>query len=131
MKNSQYELLEKTLHEIADLNKKIPIIVEGEKDKAALRQIGMAGEIIVINCGFSIEILCEVVSRKYNEVIILTDWDKKGGVLARKLKDLLTANGTKYNDVLRARIASSCKKEIKDVESLPALLERHRRQQQI
>ncbi|RLF49903.1 MAG: topoisomerase [Thermoplasmata archaeon] len=120
------EELEKTIDEMIELNKSIPVIVEGDRDVAALRRVGVVGKIIVINTGLSIEVLCETIAREYDEVIILTDWDRKGGMLARRLRELLLANGTKCNESIRAKLSFICKRSIKDVESLPQYIERLR-----
>jgi 5S rRNA maturation endonuclease (ribonuclease M5) len=55
-------------------------------------------------------------------VIILTDWDKRGGRLARSLKDACANSGLRYDLDFRRRIALIAGRWVKDVESLPALL---------
>jgi len=71
--------------------------------------------------------MCEEISKEYKKVIILTDWDKKGGDLCRRLKKYLNANSVKYDDRIRAELTEVCKKEIKDVESLFTYVENLRR----
>jgi 5S rRNA maturation endonuclease (ribonuclease M5) len=70
--------IEKTLDELREKNKEIPIIVEGEKDKRALKSLGITGVIITINKGKTLTDFCDFLSSKYREIIILTDWDKRG-----------------------------------------------------
>ena len=67
------EELEKILEELKEENKKIPIVVEGDKDVEALRKLGMTGEIIRFNTGMSIPDFCDMISREYKSVILLTD----------------------------------------------------------
>ena len=43
------EYLKKALDELSEENKKVPVIVEGEKDIEALRKLGLTGEIITVN----------------------------------------------------------------------------------
>ena len=61
--------------------------------------------------------------RKF-QVIILTDWDKKGDYLAKLLQEGLKANAVKYNTDIRVRLASLCRKETKDVEGLVGTIQR-------
>jgi 5S rRNA maturation endonuclease (ribonuclease M5) len=114
----------KALDELKSLNAEIPIIVEGESDTKALRELGIKGEIIQINIGQRIFNFCEEISRKYPMVVILTDWDRKGGQLCKQLKEGFKANDVKYNIDIRARLAGYCKKETKDVEGLPGCIYR-------
>ncbi len=118
------EDLDKVLDDLIEKNRSVPIIVEGEYDRRALRKLGVLGDIRVLNRGNSILALCEGVAREHREAIILTDWDVRGGRLARNLRDALTANGVRYDDELRARLTILCRKDIKDVESLHRFAER-------
>ncbi len=120
------EKVEKVLEELNEHNLESPIIVEGEHDESALRELGINGKIIILNQGMSILHVCEDIAKLYECAIILTDWDRKGGVLAHMLKEKLAANAVRYNQDIRARLSMLCKKEIKDVESLPGYLERLR-----
>ncbi|MCK5038542.1 MAG: toprim domain-containing protein [Thermoplasmata archaeon] len=123
---------EETLEEILDLIEElanqsdVPIIVEGRKDVRALEKLGIEGLIIVLNDGLSIIDTCTKLSEDHKKAIILTDWDRKGGQLARLLMDALEANGMKYNTDIRAGISRLSKKDIKDIESLPRFLARLR-----
>lgn len=116
----QLEELEASLEELKTLNNSIPVIVEGRKDELTLRAIGLKGKIIKLSS--SLPTFCEQLAEKWNEAVILTDWDKKGSVLCRAVKNLLVANGVKYNDKIRAKLIKYARKEIKDVEGLLVLL---------
>ena len=119
------EDVEKILEKLKLLNMECAVIVEGKKDEEALRKLRLNGKIIRI-VG-SISGMCEEISREHKKVIILTDWDKKGGDLYRRLKKYLNANSVKYDDRIRAELTEMCKKEIKDVESLATYVENLRR----
>ncbi len=119
-----HEDLERVLEDLTEKNRHAPIIVEGEYDRRALAELGVAGDIRVLNRGNSILALCESIAREYREAIILTDWDVRGGRIARHLRDALSANGVRYDDELRARLTILCRKDIKDVESLHRFAER-------
>jgi len=100
------------------------ILVEGLKDRGALAVLGIGGEVWQVQGPNSIFNLAEKLARESKEAIILTDWDRKGGQLARLLRDGLKANEVKYDDELRMRLVILVKKEIKDIESLPAFFTR-------
>lgn len=75
-----------------------PIIVEGKKDKEALNKVDIKNIFTIKEPLFK---LCENISKKYNEVIILTDLDKEGKRLYSKLKENLERNGVKVDDNFR------------------------------
>lgn len=114
--------LRKKIEELASLD--VPIIVEGRKDEKALRELGISGPVVVLNDGLSIIDTCTRISEEYERAVILTDWDRKGGQLARQLMDALDANGVHFDTEIRACISRLSKKDIKDVESLPVFLRR-------
>lgn len=118
------EDLAQVLEDLIERNRSAPIIVEGEYDLRSLHELGVLGDIRVLNRGNSVLALCEAIGREYREAIILTDWDVRGGRIARHLRDALTATGVKYDDQLRARLTILCRKDIKDVESLHRFVER-------
>lgn len=119
-----HEDLERVLDDLIEKNRSVPVIVEGEYDRRALHELGVLGDIRVLNRGNSVLALCEAIAREYREAIILTDWDVRGGRIARHLRDALTASGVRYDDQLRARLTILCRKDIKDVESLHRFAER-------
>jgi len=92
----QLEELKDVIEELTLANESAPIIVEGEKDKEALQLLGINGKIVALNRGQSIPSFCDLLASKYNEVILLMDWDKKG----RKLTHIVEQN-------LRGRIKLS------------------------
>jgi 5S rRNA maturation endonuclease (ribonuclease M5) len=116
--------LRKVLEDLAEKNRQAPVIVEGEYDKRALRALGIGGDIRMINEGSTIFGLCESIASAHREAIILTDWDVRGGRLARQLRDALSANGVRFDEELRARLTRLCRKDITDVESLHGFVER-------
>jgi 5S rRNA maturation endonuclease (ribonuclease M5) len=119
-----YEDLQRVLEDLAEKNRGAPIIVEGEYDKRSLRSLGVTGDIRMVNQGSTVFALCESIAAGHREAIILTDWDVRGGRLARQLRDGLSANGVRYNEDLRARLTRLCRKDITDVESLHTFVDR-------
>ncbi len=118
------EDLGQVLDDLIEKNRTVPVIVEGEYDRRALHELGVLGDVRVLNRGNSVLGLCEAIAREYREAIILTDWDTRGGRIARHLRDALTASGVRFDDELRARLTILCRKDIKDVESLHRFVER-------
>ncbi|MDI6707555.1 MAG: hypothetical protein QME47_00445 [Candidatus Thermoplasmatota archaeon] len=115
------EELEALLENLMTLNISVPVVVEGRKDELALRALGLEGEIIKI-APLPLPTFCERIAQQCSEVLILTDWDRKGGILCRQLKNFLEVNGVKYNDKIREKLVKYVRKEIKDVEGLVAFL---------
>ncbi len=119
--NSQIVDIEELKTVILKLNEasaENPIIVEGTKDIESLRKLGITGYIISLNQGKAIIDVCTDIAEEFEEVIILTDWDRKGNHLCAHLKKALKANDVAFDTRIRGRLASLVKKEIKDVESL-------------
>ena len=114
------------LEELDEASLTIPIIVEGRKDKEALRDLGIKGRIIILNDGHSVLGTCEELAKTDTIAMILTDWDRRGGQLARSLMDSLEACDMKHETDFRAKMSYLTKKEIKDVEGLPGFMRRLR-----
>ncbi|UCB59394.1 MAG: toprim domain-containing protein [Thermoplasmatales archaeon] len=112
-----FEDLKKSILELKEENKLIPIIVEGEKDVEALYKLDINGTIITINSGLSIPDFCDKIANEYQEIIILTDWDRKGGFLChtiiRNLEGRVVCN-TRYREIFAKNTM------IKTVEGLPS-----------
>jgi len=111
--------VEKALEELRERSKKIPIIVEGERDKRSLRSLEVMGKVIVLNKGMAIPDFCDRVLSKYEEIIILTDWDKKGGKLCSLITKCLSGR-TRCNIEIRKRFAKNT--NVKNVEELVSWL---------
>ena len=112
--------LEKAVLELKDENNNIPIIVEGEKDIKALHKLGINGTIISANTGTSLTDFCDKISKDFKDIIILTDWDKKGGFLCHTIKKNLEGRvncNTYYREVFARN--SICR----TVEGLPSWIE--------
>lgn len=113
-----------TLEELRELSLQMPVVIEGRKDREALRALGVGGNLVGIHEGTTVFRLCETLAERHKEVLILTDWDRRGGQLARLLREGLAANDVRTNTEIRARLAGLCKKEVKDVEGLGRLVAR-------
>ncbi len=84
----------------------------------------MGGEVWQVQGPNSIFSVAEKLAKEQKEAVILTDWDRKGGQLAQLLRSSLSANGIRFDDHIRMRLVILVKKDIKDIESLPAFYSR-------
>jgi 5S rRNA maturation endonuclease (ribonuclease M5) len=113
--------LEKLLIELREVNKKIPILVEGEKDIEALHRLEISGKIISVNVGMSLTDFCDWIANKYKDVIILTDWDRRGGQICHTLIKNLEGRvicDTNYRKIIAKNAM------IRTVEGLPSWIEK-------
>ena len=112
------ELLEELILELHDQSDTgAIIIVEGRKDVESLRSLGIKGDIRLSSQQPLLD-LTEQLSRCGKDIVLLTDWDRKGGMAARKIRDYFQAYGITPDMDIRARIGYLVKKRIKDIESL-------------
>ena len=114
------ENLEKALLELIDENRNIPIVVEGDKDIQALHKLEVNGIIISVNSGVSLTDFCDTLAQDYKDIIILTDWDRKGGYLCHTIMKNLEGR-VKCNTYYRKVFAKNS--VIRTVEGLPSWIE--------
>jgi len=118
------EDLEKAILELKDENKKTPIIVEGDKDIDALRKLDISGTIITVNTGTSLIDFCDKIAHNYKEIIILTDWDRRGGYLCHTIKKNLEG---RVNCNIHYREIFAKNAMIRTIEGLPSWIENMRK----
>ena len=111
------EELEEALSELQEDNKTVPVIVEGDKDVAALRTLELSGEIIRFNRGQSVSDFCDRVVKQHRKIILLTDWDWRGGRLCQQIKKNLE-NRIEVNLRYRQIFAKRC--PCRTVEGMPS-----------
>ena len=112
--------IEKILLDLQEENKSIPILVEGDKDLLALRKLGLRGEIIIINKGKSLSDFCDSLASEYKDIIILTDWDRRGGHLGHTIRKNLEG---RVNCNMRYREFFAKNTTIRTIEGLPSWIE--------
>ena len=97
-----------------------PILIEGKKDEEALNKLGIEGNIIKVSgSGLKLFEVAEKAIESSSEVIILTDFDKKGDLLAKKLSNDIQSLGSHPDLNIRKNIMKITRRYIKDIESLP------------
>ncbi len=87
------ERLLEIVEEYKEKNLKTPIVVEGRKDIRSLRKLGFSGKITAINTGQSLVSIIEKLTRRNDEIIVLTDFDRTGDVLKDKLVSYIQSQG--------------------------------------
>jgi dTMP kinase len=117
------ERLEALLAELVEANEERPVLVEGERDVAALRALGLQGEIVRCKTAQTVFVLCEELARHHTHAILLVDWDRSGGHLARLLLEALHANSVRCDEAFRRELAALSQKEVVAVEDLPRFLD--------
>jgi 5S rRNA maturation endonuclease (ribonuclease M5) len=112
------ERIEELLSELSEYSGRgAIIIVEGKRDVLSLKRLGIEGnfELATRNSLFNFS---EEISRLGSEVVILTDWDRRGDILAIKLSGYFHSFGLKPELEIRNKLRLISQKEIKDIESL-------------
>lgn len=98
----------------------ILVIVEGKKDRAALKKLGITN--IMELSKKPLFRVVEEISGSNKECIILTDLDRKGREIYGKLNSDLQKNGVKVDNRLREFLFKSTR--LRQIEGLSGYLER-------
>ena len=102
--------------------KGVPIVVEGVRDKAALRKIGVKGEIIVFRSFKSLREYFE--TRDIRCVILLLDLDSEGERMTMIAKKTLEGVVRNIDTSLWKRLKKFRNIGLTEIESLPIFAER-------
>lgn len=122
-----FEELEDLLQEMKQSSEEgIPILVEGKNDVNSLRELGIEGPIHEIPQGgktvlHSLEELSE-----YDEVIVLTDFDRRGEELNVFCERQLRKLGTEVISDFREKLRMLVGKVVKDIEGLSTFVKSER-----
>lgn len=120
------EQVDKLLDELQDfVNQDSIIVVEGKRDVIALKSLGINGKFRLAT-HHSLINFCEDMAKAGKKIVILTDWDRRGNILADKLVQNLQSLGNNPDTRIRDLIISLVQKEIKDIESLPGYVKKLR-----
>lgn len=113
------------LEELAEESAKgKPIIVEGKKDAATLRSLGLTGTIVTAKTGGKsfVDVISDVEALNVPEVILFLDFDRRGKEATNLFKQSLERMGIKANLKFWRQLSVLVGKEIQCVESLTAYL---------
>jgi len=101
----------------------IPVLIEGQKDEQALKELGVNGNFIKVSgSGLKLFEIAEIAAQSAR-VVILTDFDRKGNELAKRLSEDIQSLGSHPDLRLRRIIMGITRRYIKDIQSLPRHME--------
>jgi len=115
-----HNLLQKLANEAS---KGTSIIVEGQRDRRTLNNLGVNGNFFCLKSTGNI-LLDQLDKIEGTEAILLVDFDKEGIKLAKKIVNYLNFRGIKVRRFYWRRIKSLIGKEVKDIEGVHSYLER-------
>ncbi|MDD2626824.1 MAG: Toprim subdomain protein [Methanomethylophilus sp.] len=116
--------IEQVLERLRELSADHVLLIEGKKDREALNTVGVRGDFFQIQSAGGPVKAVEYVAAHGGKAVILTDWDRKGGVIAGETVRLLIASDLECDSQVRADLARLCRHYIKDVEALDSLVAR-------
>lgn len=122
-RKEQLDELEKLLGRLKAANLESPALVEGDRDVAALKLLGLNGEILKLNQGQSLVQRTDELSHTYRKVILLTDWDDKGVQLHDRLRGLLEDVQVESDDFFWSRLKKLVGGGSRTVEDIPAFIQ--------
>jgi 2,5-diamino-6-(ribosylamino)-4(3H)-pyrimidinone 5'-phosphate reductase len=101
------------------------VVVEGKKDMATLRALGVEGKIIPAKTGGKglLDVVSEVEKTGAREVLLLLDFDRRGRELTKNLRQHLERAQLKLNIAFWKELSSLVGAELKDVEGLASYME--------
>ena len=115
--------LHKVFRKLADKSMKTVILVEGKKDRSALRVLGIPGKIICMK--HSGQTLFDVLDKVPDkEIVLLVDFDDYGISLAMKITQYLEEKRVKVNSVFWRKLRGLIRRDVKDIEGIPSYLEK-------
>ena len=113
--------LDEILDRIQSMSSDHVILVEGKNDRRSLLDLNLSLDTIEVQRDGGPLRAAEMVYESGKKAIILTDWDDRGGRLAKDLSEQLSALCISYDTNIRKDLRDICIKDIKDVESLHSL----------
>jgi len=107
-----------------EVEKGVPVIVEGKKDEYALRNLAINGQIICVkNCRKNLaDIVYEIEEKGFKEIILLMDFDRRGREWTKRLNEHLEHAKIKSNVRFWRVLHGLVGHELKDIEGLPTYI---------
>jgi len=98
-----------------------PILVEGSRDRKALRELDVKGQIFQISGKKTVLNFLDGLAR-YKQVVIMTDFDRTGDELAKFCSKHLRGLGPKPILDIREKLKALLRKDVKDIQGLAKFL---------
>lgn len=100
------------------------IVVEGLKDQESLRKMGISGRILCLQSSRKNAIGFVEGLHGVREVIVLTDFDREGVFLAKRLARFLNSQSVHANLVLWRELRQLTRSDVRSIEELPKYYQR-------
>ncbi len=120
--SERLEALEEILSRLRTTNANVPILVEGTRDRHALEALGCRGRILLVHDGAPLIATADQLAEDHDELILLLDWDRTGGSIHRRVKEVLESHAVTCDTSFRRELARLVTKETRTVEGLPGAL---------
>jgi 5S rRNA maturation endonuclease (ribonuclease M5) len=121
----RFEKLQKLLDRLSQESQKGGvIIVEGNRDRDALRRMSITGRILCLQSSRKNAVGFVEDLDSANDVIVLTDFDRQGVFLAKRLARLLNAQSIRSNLILWRDLRRLARSDIRSIEELPKYYQR-------
>jgi len=92
------------------------VIVEGYRDKIALEKLHITRNVVILQ-KYGLSKTVDYLRTRYNQAVILTDFDKEGEYLAKNLFNILTVEGIHVDQSIRNELRKILSK-IRQIENL-------------
>lgn len=101
------------------------IIVEGQKDHYALRELEISGDILTAKTSRKsfLDLTAELEKKSHPQVILLLDFDRRGKELTKRLAQYLESVRMKSNTDYWKKLHGLIGRDVKDIEGIPAYLQ--------
>lgn len=100
------------------------IVVEGQRDRESLRRLGITGPIQCLQSSRQNAVGFVESLGPAKRIVILTDFDREGVSLAKKLARTLNAHSREVNVVIWKNLRELTRSDVRSIEELPRYLER-------
>ncbi len=120
------EKLEKVLRRLCvESSSGTVIIVEGRKDEASLRRLGVTGRIVCFKSSGKglVDFLSHIHAKK---AIVLTDFDNEGKAISARIEEELAHINVATDNVLRRKLGALVRQEVRTIEGLFRFVEKMR-----
>ena len=99
----RYEVYQELEDLVSEMNYTVDaVVIEGPHDRRTLNRLGYRKPILLCS-KLSHSELIDLISEKFSNVVVLTDFDEEGVQLNRKLSKLLERRGVKVDRFYRRR----------------------------
>lgn len=120
------EQMEDVLERLRLENATTPILVEGSRDRDALERLGCTGRILLVHDGDPLIHTADRLAEDHEALILLLDWDRTGGSIHHRVKEVLETHAVDCDVSFRREFARLATKETRAVEDIPTVIERLR-----